>query len=104
MRRALKLVQYGLTIVGVVALGYWLAVFLSAKFYQIREERNFARELQQPTPAPGPGREPAPVYGTPAAPANGSVVGRLAIPRIGVSVMVVEGVNEKDLDRAAGHI
>jgi sortase A len=104
MRRAVKLLHYGLATVGVVALGYWLAVFLSAKFFQIREERNFARELQQPTPAPGSGRAPAPVYGTPVAPPNGSVVGRLAIPRIGVSVIVVEGVNAKELDRAAGYI
>jgi sortase A len=31
-------------------------------------------------------------------------VGRLEIPRIGVSVMVVEGVDDSDLKRAVGHI
>ena len=39
----------------------------------------------------------------PPAAANG-VIGLLDIPRLGVSVMVVEGVGSKSLRRAAGHI
>jgi sortase A len=39
-----------------------------------------------------------------ATPANHGVVGRLEIPRLGVSVMVVEGVDDSDLKRAVGHI
>ena len=41
---------------------------------------------------------------TVAAPENGGVVGRLEIARLGVSVMVVEGVDDSDLKRAVGHI
>jgi sortase A len=41
---------------------------------------------------------------TVATPENGGVVGRLEIPRIGVSVMVVEGADDNDLKRAVGHI
>ncbi len=39
-----------------------------------------------------------------AAPDKHGVVGRLEIPRLGVSVMVVEGVDDSDLKRAVGHI
>ena len=68
-------------------------------------------------PAPG-GSSPAelrlkaagmPAISSPTAPAvvapvRGDLVGRLDIPRIGISVMVVEGVDGGDLRRAAGHI
>jgi sortase A len=112
--RAVKILQYGLTIVGAVALGYWLAMFLGSRVYQMQEERNFAREIQQQQQqqqqeqqqqkSVPPGQTPPPVYGVPLSPKNGTVVGRLVIPRVGVSVMVVEGVDDKDLSRAAGHI
>src|SRR4051794_41268991 len=36
--------------------------------------------------------------------AAGSLIGRIEIPRLGVSVMVVEGVDRRTLGRAAGHI
>ena len=39
-----------------------------------------------------------------ASPGKGGIVGRLEIPRIGLSVMVVEGVEDGDLKHAAGHI
>ena len=108
-RRALKLAQYIFTIIGVLALGYCLAVFLGAKFYEAREARNFARELHleelRKAPASISTLPPASISKVPMVPPkSGSVVGRLVIPRIGVSVMVVEGVNESDLRRAAGHI
>jgi sortase A len=37
-------------------------------------------------------------------PEDGGLVGRLEIPRLGLSVMVVEGDNSADLKRAVGHI
>jgi sortase A len=83
--------------IGVLALGYCLVVLVGAKYYEAREARNFARELR----LIASGKAPMPPR---AAPEDGVVVGRLAIPRIGVSVMVVEGVDEDDLKRAAGHI
>jgi sortase A len=36
--------------------------------------------------------------------ANGGVFGRIAIPRLGVSVVVAEGVDKDTLRRAVGHI
>jgi sortase A len=95
------LAKRALVVVGLLALGYCLAVYVDAKFYQTREARKFDSELRlnesarakksgSPSPAP--------------APENGGVLGRLDIPRVGVSVMVVEGVQAGDLKRAAGHI
>jgi sortase A len=99
--RTLKLAERGLIMVGALALGYCLAVFLEAKLYQAREARNFATELRLKE-----GNRAAPVdsVAAVAAPAKHGVVGRLEIPRLGVSVMVVEGVDDSDLRRAVGHI
>jgi sortase A len=100
-RRTLKLAEHALTMVSVLALGYCLAVFLEAKVYQAREARDFARELCLKE-----GSKAAPVdsIASVATPDKHGVVGSLEIPRIGVSVMVVEGVDNSDLKRAAGHI
>jgi sortase A len=88
-------------VVGVLALGYYLAVFLDARFYEAREARTFARELRlKEVGASAIPRSSGAVI----APESGGVVGRLDIPRLGVSVMVVEGVEENYLQRAAGHI
>lgn len=100
-RRKIQLVQRALTVAGILPLAYCVVVFLNAKFYQAREARNFARELRPNRAATAAAPTPrAPV----AAPESGAVVGRLDIPRIGISVMVVEGVEDGDLKRAAGHI
>jgi sortase A len=53
-----------------------------------------------PQPAPAPGKAPLPE--TP--PALRSVIGRLEIPRLQLSVMVREGADETTLSRAVGHI
>jgi sortase A len=100
VRRGMRLAQYLFAAAGVAALGYCLAVYVGAKVYQAREARNFERELSQldaGNAAPG-GTVPV------MAPQNGGVIGRIDIPRIGVSVMVVEGVADGELRRAAGHI
>ncbi len=100
-RRRIRLAQYAFTVVGVLALGYYLAVFLDARFYEAREARTFARELRRKEV--GASAIPR-SSGAVIAPESGGVVGRLDIPRLDVSVMVVEGVEENDLRRAAGHI
>jgi sortase A len=93
--------EHALTMVGVLALGYSLAVFLEAKVYQAREARDFAGELCLKE---GNKAALADSIATVATPDKHRVVGSLEIPRIGVSVMVVEGVDNSDLKRAAGHI
>jgi len=100
-RRTLRLAQHLFTVIGILALGYCLWMYGDAKSYQAREARRFALELQRKSPA----QSPAPASTIPApVPKSGSVVARLLIPRIGVSVMVVEGADAPELKRAAGHI
>jgi len=97
--RIVRTAQYTLTAAGVLLLAYCAVVLLGAKLYQAAEARNFAKELQLPAAA---------AYGVPgvAVPVtrDGEPVGQLQIPRLGVSLMVVEGITGRDLARAAGHI
>lgn len=83
--------QYGLAAAGTLALGYCLAVYLDARLFQRETASQF-----------GSGSRAAKMR--PSAPRAGAVVGRLSIPRLGLSVMVVEGVASGDLRHAAGHI
>lgn len=53
-------------------------------------ERIQREEKEKPEPLPAPG--------------EGELVGRIAIPRIGVSAIVLEGVGRRTLRRGAGHI
>jgi sortase A len=104
-RRSLLLAQYVFAAAGVLALGYWATLFLSARLFQTREAHEFARELQvrvtrdtlasRSDPAKEAGAQP---------PREGAVIAELGIPRLGLSTMVVEGVAEGDLKLAAGHI
>ena len=79
-------------------------VYLDQRLYQGREEAKFQQAIQtragrsgasEPRPAPSVQRPPA---------VSGSVIGRMVIPRLGVSVMVHEGVDGRTLRQAAGHI
>lgn len=54
--------------------------------------------------APGPDSSGAAPAEPPPALRTGDVVGRLEVPRVGVSVMVLEGDDDGTLSQAAGHI
>lgn len=75
-------------------LGYTGFVLADTDLYQARESRvlDQLRGLHQASPA------------VLAPTANGGLIGRLTIPRLDISVMVAEGVDESTLRRAAGHI
>jgi len=90
MRRA----AWSFAVAGILALGYCLAVSLEAHLFENRAAQDFARELRLKGPATW----------APPVPASGGVIGQLDIPRIGLSVMVVQGVGSKQLRVAAGHI
>ncbi len=88
----LRLSQYALTVIGILILGYCVTVFLEARYFEAKAARDFTAALEHKTAAPA------------APPANGSVIGQLQVPRLELSVMVVEGVSDGDLKLAAGHI
>jgi sortase A len=77
-----------LLIAGVVALAYATYVVVDARAYQARQRRQFEATRQ------------------PAGPAlvDGDAIGEIEIPRLGVSVMVMEGDSESILQRAVGHV
>ncbi len=78
----------------VLLLGYSGLVLLDTWAFQRRESMDLDRLLRDRRAATG---------GVPAAAMDG-LVGRLEIPRLGLSAMVVEGVDRKTLRRGVGHI
>ena len=98
--RWLRLAQGGFIVVGILSLGYCVAVWVNMKAFQAEAARQFDDEVR----AHGLSLAPPAVSPVAALPVDGGLVGRLEIPRLGVSVMVVEGINGGDLKRAAGHI
>ena len=63
--------------------------FVEAASFQKTAGEAFARQLTSPAPEVS---------------ADTSVIGRLEIPRLGVSVMVLEGEDDATLARAVGHV
>jgi sortase A len=97
---------------GLVALGYCALVYFRGVYYQAYESREFENLLKSSTPAAPavesrhsgvtPKITPTQIPST-AISKNGSI-GRMQIPRLGISVMVVEGVDSSRLELGAGHV
>ena len=100
-KHPLQASQYALAVVGVLALGYWATVSLSARLYQAKETRAFEGRLQSQQREK---QRSSVSRSTTTAKHGGSAVARLAIPRLGLASIVVEGVKERDLRVAPGHI
>jgi sortase A len=77
-----------LLIAGVLALAYATYVVVDARAYQARQRHQFEATRQLAGPAL----------------LEGDAIGEIDIPRLGVSVMVVEGDSEEILQRAVGHV
>jgi sortase A len=99
--RLIRLAQYGLTTVGILALGYCLALYVEGTIFETREAHHFAQERPQITAVKETSSVPT---ASATLPQDGAVVGQLEIPRVGLSVMVIEGTEDGDLKKAAGHI
>jgi sortase A len=118
-RRAARIV---LLIVGIVCVGFYCESWLYRTGYQLYENWKFDHEpvtAAEPSPAKPAKRPSLPVVlpdpdrGTPASSPGsgresgleaGGVVGRISIPRLHISAIVEEGVDETTLARAVGHI
>lgn len=98
-RTSIRVARWLFTGLGLAALGYCAAVWIGAKLYQSQEARRFTREAHVRAIPVTPREAPSAIV-----PPDGDLVGKLEIPRIGVSVMVVEGVDNRDLKHAVGHI
>jgi len=79
--------------VAVLSLGYCGFVLADTWVFQYRESGRFEQMLHAP---PAAGEDPPPD-------ASG-ILGRIEVPRLGISVLIAEGTGSQVLRRAAGHI
>ena len=95
-------------VLGLALLGYVGYSLLDARTFQLYENWRFSRAIENSPAAPSGVAKLLPVSSAPVAPkaavARGSVLGRLEISRIGISVIIAEGTDGRTLRRAAGHI
>ncbi|HEX4497900.1 MAG TPA: class D sortase [Thermoanaerobaculia bacterium] len=118
-RNLLLWLERGLMLVAALCLGVWIYTWIDAAWVQHRDNQLLDDALNQ---APATAQEPASGAAesdalgafTPAPDAApeppkamleaGSLVGRIEIPRIGVSAVVLEGADDTTLRRGVGHI
>ena len=107
-----------LFVVAFVALGWYATARGSVMFYQASQNRQLEQlrlerdDVSLPPPAPAVSLAPlAPSEtSTPSPPPDrrrspaGPLIGRIDIPRLGVSAIVSEGVDDRTLSRAVGHV
>lgn len=110
-RRAAQVLLF---VIGVVCLGIYCSSYIYRTAYQLYEGWRFDHETPavepvapaEEKPAPLPAVLPDPDRGTPkrepSLPAG--IIGRISIPRLHLSAIVEEGVDEITLSRAVGHI
>jgi sortase A len=110
-RSRLRWLERALLLIGVLCLGIWAYSWLDATYFQYRENQVLDEALNAPPPAAPaaetdslgsfqPAAEPQPKPPM----EDGSLLGRIEIPRIGVSAIVLEGADDKTLRRGVGHI
>ncbi|MGA2859409.1 MAG: class D sortase [Candidatus Sulfotelmatobacter sp.] len=96
IRRLLRWSQRLLFITGTLALGYVGFTLLDARFYQVSAKRSLESQIQLE-------KEPHEIQPKPAI-KPGDVLGRMDIPRLGISVAVLQGTGSRMLRLGAGHI
>jgi len=90
-----------LLLIAVLCLGYYGYVTLEAYAYQAYETRELAAILRS---APAPHAAATPIARRRVEPAPGTALGRIEIPRLGVSAIVRAGSDARTLRLAVGHI
>ena len=96
--RMVRAIERLLFVVGFVFLGYYMYITAETRLYQNFENRELDLILASaPATLPSPEAAPAP-------PAPGSVLGRIEIPRLGVSAVIRAGSDARTLRLAVGHI
>jgi sortase A len=107
--------------VAILCLGSWVYSWIDSAYYQYRENKILDESLSQQTQEAPPAAsssaaetdslgsfqpravpQPAPPPKPPLE--EGALVGRIEVPRLGISTIVLEGVGTKTLRRGVGHI
>jgi sortase A len=119
LRTRLRWIERVLWVVAILCLGYWGYVWLDTAWVQHRDNQALDDALSaapaDPAPAGGSSAAetdalgtfaPSPTSSQPPKPPleEGSLVGRIEIPRVGVSAVVLEGSDDTTLRRGVGHI
>ncbi len=87
---------------GIAGVGVWLGATAASTVWQAWANRVFDQEIRS---EPASVSSPATRATVPSPPAtDGSLIGRLTIPRLHLSAMVREGVHETTLSVALGHV
>ena len=106
LRRILRWAQRALVAGGVFLLGYCAFVLLDSWIFQQQQGRDLDRLLDDDSAASVgvPPTEPVAEPAAPLAAAADGLIGRIEIARLGLSAIVVEGIDRRTLRRAVGHI
>jgi sortase A len=105
--RSLRRGGIALSVLGVALLGGALATIVGTRVYQARQGRAFSDLERRTASTWDPQPPPAPAAAGPSTPAHDVdplVLGRIEIPRIGVSAIVREGDDDTTLRLAVGRI
>jgi sortase A len=106
LRRISRWAQRVLLAGGVLLLAYCAYVVVDARIFQQGERRQLERLLTVRQETNGGVRQtvPSAAAANPPPVPDGGLIGRIEIPRLGLSVIVMEGIGAKTLRRAVGHI
>lgn len=102
MRVLQKIVGRALVLTGALAFASWGFLVLRQVCFQRAASRVLQQQIAEASTSPQHDVLQAHAVGIP--PRHGEMIGRLEIPRVNVSVIVLEGADSSVLDVAAGHI
>ena len=106
LRRILKWTQRALLASAFLLLGYCAFALVDARIFQARESRYLDLQLRDRRAASGGTPQPQPSISpkSASAAATDGLIGRVQVPRLRLSLVVVEGTGQTTLRRAVGHI
>jgi sortase A len=104
--RAIRWIEVVLVVVGVVCIGYVASAVVETRWYQARENRLLDATITAAAAQKAvQGRTTLPsTDAARKAPAAGEAIGRIDIPRLGISAVVRHGEDDKTLKVAVGHL
>jgi sortase A len=97
-----KILGRVLVLAGALAFAFWGYLMLDQIWFQRVANRVLQQRIAKASTLPQPDVLQAHAVGVPIR--HGEMIGRLEIPRVSVSVIVLEGADSSVLDVAAGHI